>query len=305
MTYKSSFIHTATFFLIGISISIAGIAATIKVTNEIQNKIFEFIFISTITTPIALLGLFVAISTIRFQITLLPDSIVIKEGISTTKIMRDDISNYCINDKNTNLELILKSNSKAYNFPLAINLNLAFKEWFSSIRKLPEFKESKPFNVDSYPRSYKPSRAQTFLSLVIYVIGLGPFIQLFIKHSELLHPHSSKFLFIIAALVFFSTLCFNSIIETIGYKITLFPDAINVSNIFGTKELLRNDISTYQFRAGGKGVSSKVWLIPKDTKRNKILKISMTFEADQEFNDWINSLPSPRFNTPLPKIRDH
>lgn len=98
---------------------------------------------------------------------------------------------------------------------------------------------------------------------------------------------------------------------SIGYKVTLLVDAIEVTTIRGTKRMHRSDIISYSFYCGKyeDGVSlisrSPTQAGPSllyDPNEN-VLRIPFSFNRDQEFDDWITSLPCELGGSPLSKRR--
>jgi hypothetical protein len=313
MIYKSSSLHTALFTLIGIGLCIGGCVCARAIINEIQNPLAATIFILMDPAPLMFFGLYIAIDAIRFKVVLLPDSIKIYDGIYATKtIRRDEITEYCINDKSTQLELMLKSPLKKYTVPSVITLDSNFKEWFKNTNKIPEFKESKSFDADIYPRVYKPEAEKIFFCVAICFIMFGWTTQVLMQSHWIFNPYNYKFWLISVSLVALILLCFYQIIITIGYRVTLMPDVIEVTNIIGTRSMLRSAISSYYFRYGGgkSPIPDRVTFISKDTD-NKTFTIPINFDRDQEFNDWVMSLTltpltlMPFNGVAIPKVRDH
>lgn len=157
------------------------------------------------------------------------------------------------------------------------------------------------------PRIYKPRDKQLFLCGSYCFLLFAMFPLVLIQHLD-----NSKSLggliFGFAAGIYF---LYRIIIVSIGYKVTLLPDAVEVTTIHGTKKMLRSDITSYTHYSGrsesginlisrvsaqsGSGIS--LLHDPNET----ILCIPLSFDRDQEFDDWITSLPCELGGFPLPK----
>jgi len=106
---------------------------------------------------------------------------------------------------------------------------------------------------------------------------------------------------------------YQLIIVSIGYKVTLLPDAVEVTTILGTKKMHRSNISSYSYYCGKyeKGVS----LISRNSAQNapgisllydeneKALRIPLTFDRDVGFDEWVTSLPCEIGGHPLPSLQ--
>ena len=158
----------------------------------------------------------------------------------------------------------------------------------------------------TYPRVYKPGREQLFLFWSLCFILFGAVTQGFIQHPDNLKSWGMMFGFAVGVF-----LLYRLIIVSIGYKVTLWPDAIEVTTIHGTEKIYRSDISFYSYYCGK--CESGVNLISRNSaqsgagasllhgKNEKILSIPLSFNRDQEFDDWVASLPLR--GVPLPKRR--
>jgi hypothetical protein len=92
-------------------------------------------------------------------------------------------------------------------------------------------------------------------------------------------------------------------------------DAIEVATLLGAKVMRRSDISSYHyyFSKTENGVSlisrnpaqSGLGISLLNDQNEKILRIPLTFDRDQEFDNWITSLPCELGQLPLPKRRNN
>jgi len=165
-------------------------------------------------------------------------------------------------------------------------------------------------NTDIHPRVYKPEAEKIFVCVALCFIIFGVWTQVIIQRSELFNPHANSFWWLMFGLVVSIFFISRLIIQTIGYRVTLLSDGIEVANILGTKTMRRSDISAYSFHVGGKASPNFVSLTSKnDAKQNYSLikdtniklNVNLQFDRDDEFDSWIMSFPCEIGGTPLPK----
>lgn len=73
------------------------------------------------------------------------------------------------------------------------------------------------------------------------------------------------------------------ILYTLNYRITLFPDAIEVRGFFRTRRVLKQNIIFKKDMFGG--------LMLMDCVRTRPLSINTIFRTDEFFWNWMNSIP--------------
>ena len=175
-----------------------------------------------------------------------------------------------------------------------------------------------------FPKIYKPSLVYIFISIFfISLILFLLFTQIFpLSTFKLYALNDSKFwmslLFITLPLVVLNKL-FASII---GYKVTFKADEIVVTTIYGSKSMHYSDISFYYYTfgtgSGGRGTleaaSLVLYLVSRDKSQNVLdisllkgpkqreIKILINFDLDNDFKDWIASIPSELGLSPLSKV---
>src|SRR6266436_6031690 len=69
--------------------------------------------------------------------------------------------------------------------------------------------------------------------------------------------------------------------------IALYPDKIEITGVLRKRRLLRKDIGAKMFLSLGCPTYN---LIPW-SKRQRSLRVGVMFQPDQEFKDWMNSIP--------------
>jgi hypothetical protein len=165
----------------------------------------------------------------------------------------------------------------------------------------------------NYPRTYKPNGDTLFLCaftcfffLVINAIALIVPPALYSLHQTGINLFG-----MIALIVGSIVVPYFVIIKSIGYKVTLLPDAIEVTTLHGTKFISRADIHSYSyyFTRYDRGIdllSGKqrkiLYDYPRIYPQEILVRISISsFDRDQEFDDWVTSLPCISGGMPLPK----
>jgi hypothetical protein len=106
------------------------------------------------------------------------------------------------------------------------------------------------------------------------------------------------------------------------YKVTFKADEIVVTTIYGSKSMHYSDISFYYFTGGtgtgGRGTfeaaSLVIYLVSRDKSQNVLdmsllkgpkqreMKILINFDLDNDFKDWIASIPPELGYPPLAKV---
>ena len=172
----------------------------------------------------------------------------------------------------------------------------------------------------TYPKVYKPGRDAVLVSgFFILLILFLLFTQVFpLSAFRLYQLHDAKFWVAILGLVIVSRVMFYLAIVSIGYRVTYLPDAIQVTTLLGTKTMQYSDISFYRWKKpGSRGgvlfppfytlylVSRGPTQGPLDISSSKgpnerKLKIPLNLRLDQEFEDWIASVPCEPGQPPLP-----
>jgi hypothetical protein len=141
-----------------------------------------------------------------------------------------------------------------------------------------------------YPRVYKATKESIFVSWASGCILTGAYTQFLIQSPyKLISPEVILlFLAIISCLYIFT-------IHSIGYKVILMSDSIKVTTLFSSRELYRNDIASYSSYFGR--FDSGLILVAKGTRLSKYeikeekLIIHLSFERDNEFDNWLSTLP--------------
>lgn len=305
--YKSSFGRTFAFVLAGSVLVLAGLACA-RWFAGVQNL---QILLFALPIPMLVSGLYVIVSTIRYRIVLLPDAIEVSEGFSTTVVPRNEIQSCCM--EGGKLKLILQPSLKKYVAPLAIDMDMAFTEWFGSIDTFTEFAEPRPFTASVYPRVYRPGRVQMIQFGIYCLLLLSTLIEASVKHPELLNPQtpSSRVWPAAVSLSVVIFLLYLLGVRTIGYRVALTQGTVAVTTLYGTKTVQRRDIASYTFLPGGK-IPDRIRLIsrnPANAPDGEVadtvdkLVITLTFDRDDEFDSWIASLPCEVGGTLLPGRR--
>jgi len=171
-----------------------------------------------------------------------------------------------------------------------------------------------------YPKIYKPSG----MSIVMYGFGIIfllflAFTQVFPLSTFRIYQPNDGYKFWMGLLLIAVTLLFlyQLIIIIIGYRVTFMPDAIKVTTLLGTKAMQYSDISFYRWDLGLNGAGKwasppRLYLVSRDPAQNvldisllkgpkeKTLKIPLSLSVDQEFKDWIASLPVEIGERPFP-----
>jgi hypothetical protein len=130
-------------------------------------------------------------------------------------------------------------------------------------------------------------------------------------------PHNREaFWWTILTLSLVLIFLFRVFIITFGYRVTFISDAIKVTTILGTKTMQYSDISFYRYRLSRYiyrwPIFCEIYLVSRDSAQNvldisllkgpieKTLRIPITFNTDNEFTDWIKSLPVELGERPFP-----
>jgi hypothetical protein len=131
--------------------------------------------------------------------------------------------------------------------------------------------------------------------------------QVVIQHPEIFNLRHLDYRFwgIMSAISLMAIYLYWMLVETIRYKVTLIQEKIEVTTLYGTMTLQRSEIRSYRYiERGGRGAKSSSVAFNQKVPTGKTFEVPLTFDRDQEFDDWIMSLPCDSEDSPLPKRRD-
>lgn len=150
------------------------------------------------------------------------------------------------------------------------------------------------FDPSLYPRTYKMSRRQfvLLLSLGVVVLAVGSFFAWQIGTDQDTKNSTGQVVGFCFAL-FFVVLGVYQIGDVLRYRVTLRSDAIELTNLFGTRRLARADIGSRKIEDRDRSIS-KLVLTP-NRKGLRRLKIHLVLTTDQAFEAWMADIPDSEF----------
>ncbi|MDE2584393.1 MAG: hypothetical protein KGN39_03265 [Betaproteobacteria bacterium] len=224
--------------------------------------------------PMILLGTWIAVSAMRWKVVLTEDSIRIDEGFSTHVIPRQDILS--CEQKRSCIELIIRGRKSSLTLD---------KDDFDAVREFrawlpPTANQSsatyRPFDTAMYPRIYSPSPLTTLLMGCLIPLALLTLCYLFVTSSR-----TQVWSVLLCPLLGYAA--YLSIIASVRYQVVLMPDRVVVKTLLGTKQLLRDVITGYDYCVGRRPavvLHARSQTMPK-------LSIPLNFELDEAFVRWI------------------
>jgi hypothetical protein len=168
----------------------------------------------------------------------------------------------------------------------------------------------------NYPRTYSPNGETLFMCAFtcVFFLAVNAIALLVPPALYSLHQTGVNLFGMIALIVGSIVVPYFIIIKSIGYKVTLLPDAIEVTTLHGTRLISRADIHSYsyyisQYDRGVDLLSGKqreiLYDFPGIYPQETLIRISISsFDRDQEFDDWVTSLPCISGGMPLPKNKN-
>jgi hypothetical protein len=79
---------------------------------------------------------------------------------------------------------------------------------------------------------------------------------------------------------------YRCIMISIGYRVTLRPEMVEITTLLGSEKMLKDEIEFYEYQ-GGK--TQQIILHSKIANKTKV-KIWLSFERDKEFADWFKPI---------------
>ncbi len=141
-----------------------------------------------------------------------------------------------------------------------------------------------------YPRTYTTSAGNRIflLSLSCIAAGAGLLGTWYFATGHEMKSSRALYIFSLISFLFFLLGVYLAFV-TIKYKIVLKTNAIELREIFTTKQLLRTQLAGWRI-VPGQYISTLV-LVPRDPSAAKI-EIGLTIKTDSFFLDWLSAAPN-------------
>ena len=148
-----------------------------------------------------------------------------------------------------------------------------------------------------YPRLYKPYKYQEILCWIYIVFISGFYVNLYFNYPDFFSFRhiNEKTLVMVFTLLGMTYLIYYYVIFTFKYRVILWSDdKIEVTKLFGTVLINRSNIHSYSKYYGN--VPGGILL--KLNNSNKKIDIRFSFEQDEEFNQWFESIDCKEYKYP-------
>jgi hypothetical protein len=302
-----SFFYT----LFGVALCAGGLYLAGHFFNEVKPFFVAAFFIIILPVPMVWFGVIIIFNTLEYKITLSPDKITFKEGLSETTIDRNRIEAYRT-DKDR-IELKADSGITEKIVLKEFNSDPAFSNWFDGIRQVPNYKTpASEFEATLYPKVYKPDAKTKYDSHLFFwtdafMLATAIFVGI-TKQPNFPNLNGEGFIiWVVIVIIPILIICsmYRLFFSIINYQVTLMPDGIEVKSLLGTTRILRQQISSYFYLPKDRiHFYNRLFVFVENNKGKNDLVIQLSFVLDQPFNDWFNGIRYNRDGYPLPKIKE-